>query len=68
MNDYRGVKAKSNAEFGSGWSERWKQLCVGFWVLPAGKGEGKGGGFKGIRRGEEILVNYGKGFWGGRAG
>jgi hypothetical protein len=61
VNDYRGVKDKPNAEFGVGWSETWNELIVGFWVL--GKaGEKKGG----IRKGEEILVSYGKGFWGGR--
>ncbi|ESZ92511.1 hypothetical protein SBOR_7103 [Sclerotinia borealis F-4128] len=38
-----------------------------------GKGEGKGNGsaggkWKGIRKGEEILVSYGRGFWGARKG
>ena len=61
VNDYRGVKDKPNAEFGVGWSEKWGELVVGFWVL------GKAGEKKGaIRKGEEILVSYGKGFWGGR--
>lgn len=69
VNDYRGVRDQGgpNAEFGTAWCERWGQLCVGFWVVrAAGKGKGKGKG--GIRKGEEILVSYGKGFWDGRKG
>ncbi|KAI6783471.1 Inter-alpha-trypsin inhibitor heavy chain H3-like protein [Emericellopsis cladophorae] len=50
VNDYRGVKDKPNAEFGVGWSEKWGQLIVGFWVL--GKADEKKGA---IRKGEEIL-------------
>lgn len=56
VNDYRGVRERANAEFSPGWCERWGQLCVGIWVA-GGKSS------KGIKRGEEILVNYGKGFW-----
>jgi nuclear pore complex protein Nup98-Nup96 len=64
VNDYRGVRDRANAEFGTGWCERWGQLCVGFWVV---KGKGKGKGREaGIRKGEEIVVSYGKGFWGQR--
>lgn len=37
---------------------------MGVWVLPAGK-SGKG---KGIKKGDEILVSYGRGFWGARTG
>lgn len=81
VNDYRGVREQGpNAEFGTAWCERWGQLCVGFWVLRAGTGKGKAGkagkGAKakgdrsrqdGIRKGEEILVSYGKGFWNQRS-
>lgn len=35
------------------------------WVLPVGK-SGKHG--KGVRKGEEIVVSYGRGFWGARRG
>lgn len=63
VNDYRGVKARPNAEFGTAWCERWRQLCVGFWVVGHVGGKGKQ---PGIRKGEEILVSYGKGFWGVR--
>lgn len=64
VNDYRGVKEKANAVFGTAWCERWGQLCVGVWVVGGGGGGKKGGGeWKGIRKGEEILVSYGKGFW-----
>ena len=63
VNDYRGVKSRPNAEFGTVWCERWGQLCVGFWVLGT---SGKKGKMEGVRKGEEILVSYGKGFWGGR--
>ncbi|PFH58901.1 hypothetical protein XA68_13068 [Ophiocordyceps unilateralis] len=56
VNDYRGVSQRANAEFAPAFCERWGQVCVGIWVTG-----GKSG--KGIKRGEEILVNYGKGFW-----
>lgn len=63
-NDYRGVAERPNAEFGTVWAERWGQLCVGFWVTGR---PGKKGRVRGVAKGEEILVSYGKGFWGGRA-
>jgi hypothetical protein len=63
MNDYRGVAAGPNAEFrdvlvdvGFGIVEK----RMGIFVLSTGK---SGKRAKGIERGEEILVNYGKGFW-----
>jgi nuclear pore complex protein Nup98-Nup96 len=59
VNDYRGVRPRPNAQFGTAWSERWGQLCVGFWVMPGAKGKKS----EGIRKGQEILVSYGKGFW-----
>ncbi|KAL6865738.1 hypothetical protein ACO1O0_001836 [Amphichorda felina] len=63
VNDYRGVRGRPNAEFGTAWCERWGQLCVGFWVLGSPGKKGKVGG---VKKGEEILVSYGKGFWGQR--
>ncbi|OAA42374.1 nucleoporin SONB [Beauveria brongniartii RCEF 3172] len=67
VNDYRGVgPARPNAEFRPAFCERWGEVCVGVWVKAAaagGKGKGKGKGQGGIRKGEEILVSYGKGFW-----
>lgn len=56
VNDYRGVAERANAEFATVWCEAWGQVCVGVWVM-SGKDS------KGIRKGEEILVSYGKGFW-----
>lgn len=64
INDYRGVgPARPNAEFremwagvGNGKSEK----IMGVYVLSAGK---SGKRSKGIAKGEEILVSYGKGFW-----
>ena len=63
INDYRGVSTAANAEFrdlfvdvGSGKVEK----RVGVFVLSASK---SGKRSKGIARGEEILVSYGKGFW-----
>jgi hypothetical protein len=68
-NDFRGVAERPNAEFrdcfikvpsdkrvgGTKWERR-----VGIFVLPAGNaGKRKAG----IRKDEEILVSYGKGFW-----
>lgn len=38
---------------------------MGVWVLPVGK-SGKDGRGKGVRKGEEIVVSYGRGFWGAR--
>ncbi|KAF2134374.1 hypothetical protein P153DRAFT_427083 [Dothidotthia symphoricarpi CBS 119687] len=63
INDYRGVSSGPNAEFrdifvdtGNGKVER----RVGVFVLSAGK---SGKRAKGVGRGQEILVSYGKGFW-----
>ncbi|KAH8176864.1 SET domain-containing protein [Sarocladium implicatum] len=74
VNDYRGgVREKPNAEFGVGWSEKWGMLCVGFWVVKGNAGMVGGGKAKdkgkweGIKKGEEICVSYGKGFWEKRA-
>lgn len=57
VNDYRGVRERANAEFRTVWCERFGELCVGVWVVGGKKGKG------GIRKGEEICVSYGKGFW-----
>jgi len=62
INDYRGVAERANAEFKEVWDERRKERGMGVWVL----GERKSGKWKGIKRGEEILVSYGRGFWGAR--
>ncbi|KAI9767772.1 MAG: hypothetical protein M1840_005453 [Geoglossum simile] len=57
INDYRGIRNGPNAEFREHFvgSER----RMGVWVLPVGK-SGKG---RGVGKGEEICVSYGKGFW-----
>ncbi|KAK4164566.1 hypothetical protein QBC43DRAFT_237134, partial [Cladorrhinum sp. PSN259] len=74
VNDFRGVpgrsgaekKAKPNAEFRVAWDERRGERVMGVFVLAEGKNKkGKGKGI-GIGRGEEILVSYGRGFWGER--
>ncbi|PNS15405.1 hypothetical protein CAC42_664 [Sphaceloma murrayae] len=74
MNDYRGVAEGPNVEFRDCWIQiparngesrgRWERR-IGVFVLPAGKA---GKRRKGIGGGEEIVVNYGKGFWRGRVG
>jgi len=63
INDYRGVTTSANAEFrdifvdiGGGKVEK----RMGVFVLSAGKG---GKRAKGVAKGQEILVSYGKGFW-----
>ncbi|KAI5919652.1 hypothetical protein F4810DRAFT_714305 [Camillea tinctor] len=78
VNDYRGVQERPNAEFKECWDARTGERCMGVFVLPIGKkkkkGVGAGGakkggaasGGEGIAKGEEILVSYGKGFWGKR--
>jgi hypothetical protein len=62
INDYRGVAEKPNAEFKEVWDEGRGERGMGVWVFP----EGKSGKNKGIKKGEEILVSYGRGFWGAR--
>jgi len=71
-NDYRGIAERPNTEFrdclvrvrsdkranGTKWERR-----VGIFVLSGGKAGKRNGG---IKAGQEILVNYGKGFWEGR--
>lgn len=69
INDYRGVRTEGpNAEFrdcvlqiGHGtWERR-----IGVFVLSKGKND-KGPRAQGIKKGDEILVSYGKGFWDAR--
>jgi len=60
INDYRGVAERPNAEFREVWDEGRKERGMGVWVL-GGKGRERG-----IRRGEEVVVSYGRGFWGAR--
>lgn len=67
INDYRGVSKGPNAEFrdvyidlGNGKVEK----RVGVFILRAGK---SGKNSKGVAKGQEILVSYGKGFWNERA-
>jgi hypothetical protein len=60
INDYRGIAEKPNAEFKDVWIRKANgtiERRIGVFVL-SGKGREKG-----IRKGEEILVSYGKGFW-----
>lgn len=75
INDYRGVAGTANAEFREIWDGNRGQRGMGVFVLKEGKGgKGKNGkskveggkSGKGIRKGEEILVSYGRGFWGAR--
>ena len=61
INDYRGVAERPNAEFREVWDERSGERGMGVWVLEEGKAR-----WKGVRRGQEILVSYGRGFWGAR--
>lgn len=70
---------KANAEFREVWDEARGERAMGVWVLGGGKEAAAGGkagkslkngaGGKagvGIKKGEEILVSYGRGFWGAR--
>lgn len=68
VNDFRGVRERANAEFRTVWCEKFGELCVGVWVIGGGKKakKGKGKATGGIKKGEEICVSYGKGFWGER--
>lgn len=63
INDFRGVADRPNAEFRDVWVGIGKNIFekrMAVYVLPAGK---SGKRSKGIAKGEEILVSYGKGFW-----
>ncbi|KAK5044732.1 hypothetical protein LTR84_010506 [Exophiala bonariae] len=68
INDYRGVRAEGpNAEF----RDCVVQVATGRWerrigVFVLSRGRGKGGRALGIKKGEEIVVSYGKGFWDAR--
>lgn len=64
----RETKKRPNAEFKTVWDERRKERGMAVFVLPAGKRATPREREVGIRKGEEILVSYGKGFWGGRRG
>jgi len=64
INDYRGVGPPGpNAEFREVWLDVGSgepEKIMGVYVLSAGK---SGKRAKGIAKGEEVLVSYGKGFW-----
>jgi len=63
INDYRGIAQAPNAEFRDIFvavANNKVEKRVGVFVLSAGK---SGKRSKGIARGQEILVSYGKGFW-----
>ena len=55
INDYRGVASKPNALFEEHRNPA-GELCMAVWS-----------GKEGIRKGQEILVSYGKGFWQARS-
>ncbi|KAK3316406.1 hypothetical protein B0H66DRAFT_480196 [Apodospora peruviana] len=76
VNDYRGVpgKERANAEFRVVWDLRRSEWTMAVFVLPLSKKQrlklqqvgGKGSiGSKagGIKKGDEVLVSYGRGFW-----
>ncbi len=66
VNDYRGTSGRPNAEFKECWDMRRGEKIMGVFALPAGKtnvGKKKKKSGGGIRKGDEILVSYGKGFW-----
>lgn len=66
VNDYRGVPGavRPNAEFCEAWDARRGEKGMAVFVLPAGKKDKARA--VGIAKGQEILVSYGKGFWGKR--
>ena len=56
INDYRGIREQPNAKFVDERSAETGRLEMGVWS-----------GHQGIKKGEEILVSYGKGWWQARA-
>ncbi|KAI6091467.1 hypothetical protein F4821DRAFT_226154 [Hypoxylon rubiginosum] len=65
VNDFRGVSTRPNCEFRECWDLRRGERSIAVFVLPAGKNTNKKL-VAGVRKGEELLVSYGKGFWGKR--
>lgn len=59
INDFRGVGDQPNSEFRETWDPRRGERCMAVFVLPSSKKQAAGG----IKKGDEILVSYGKGFW-----
>ena len=55
VNDYRGIRSKPNAEFADQRTTG-GDLRIGIWSLT-----------EGIRKGDEIVVSYGKGWWTARS-
>ncbi|KAH9886574.1 hypothetical protein F4778DRAFT_472658 [Xylariomycetidae sp. FL2044] len=66
VNDYRGVRARPNAEFVECWDARRSERTMAVFVLPASRKQAVKKAPQGIAKGEEIVVSYGKGFWGNR--
>jgi hypothetical protein len=66
INDYRGISPRPNAEFREVWNEARKERGMAVWVLAVGKSGKRGGRGRGVRKGEEVVVSYGRGFWGAR--
>lgn len=56
INDYRGVAGQANAEFRVGRGEG-GEMRMELWSLK-----------QGVSKGDEVLVSYGKGWWGARNG
>src|SRR5690606_29219392 len=52
VNDYRGTNLKPNVQFENRIDEVTGEVNIGVWVLGAP-----------IKKGTELLVSYGKGFW-----
>jgi hypothetical protein len=73
VNDFRGVRARPNAAFGDVWVRAGGRPGRGAAAAAAGAVERYVGVFAAcgrgavIRKGEEIVVSYGKGFWRARA-
>ena len=63
INDFRGVADRPNAEFREVWVDSnsgYLEKMMAVFALPAGR---SGKRSKGIAKGEEIIVSYGKDFW-----
>ncbi|KAI1766982.1 hypothetical protein GGR53DRAFT_484449 [Hypoxylon sp. FL1150] len=65
INDFRGIAARPNCEFRECWDSRRGERCMAVFVLPASKNANKNV-VAGVGKAEELLVSYGKGFWGKR--
>ncbi|KAJ1920641.1 hypothetical protein H4219_001199 [Mycoemilia scoparia] len=61
VNDYRGIQSKPNVEFREYIDKSTNEIRMGIWVMNTAHNK------KGIKKGSELCISYGKGFWKSRS-